>query len=457
VAEYEGCAYVDLANDRWEAVEITASGWRAVADPPVKFRRAKGMGALPHPVQGENISSLRAFINIATDDDWILLCAWLVQAIRPRGPYPIGVLQGEQGSAKSTAARVLRSLIDPNVASLRSEPRSEHDLMIAATNGWCVALDNLSNIPVWLSDALCRLATGGGFATRELYSDSDEVLFDAQRPVLINGIEELAARGDLLDRSIITYLPQIPDEQRRPEEEFWVEFETARPQILGALYTSVSAAMRTVNTVKIKRLPRMADFAIWATAAESASGFEAGTFINAYTRNRESANDLALESSTVAPAIQEFIEEEIAWAGTATELLNAINDLADEEIRKKRERQRTWPKTPQALSNALRRLAPNLRVAGISVEFYRVGKKKTIRLEQARNSSSSSSPSSPPESASKEDIENEEFSSWAGYPDGDDEKQTYSNGPSREIIPCPTCNKEGKRLTVCLNCGDLIK
>src|SRR5207237_3972573 len=119
-----------------------------------------------------------------------LSASWLVATLRPTGPYPILVSHGEQGSAKSTLVRVLRSLVDPNTAALRTTPRDERDLVIAATNGWLIALDNLSHLPDWLSDALCRLATGTGFATRELYTDGEESLFVAQRPIVLDGIEE---------------------------------------------------------------------------------------------------------------------------------------------------------------------------------------------------------------------------------------------------------------------------
>jgi hypothetical protein len=212
LAGHEGAIYLDLANDRWEAVEITAHGWRVVAEPPVKFRRTRGMLPLPHPLRGGSIDDLQAFLNVGVDDDagWTLINSWLISTFRPHGPYPVLVLHGEQGSAKSTTSRVLRALIDPNTAALRAEPRDAHDLIIAATNGRVVSLDNLSHLPSWLSDAICRLATGGGFSTRELYTDSDEILFDAQRPVILNGIEELATRGDLLDHAIILYLPEIP-------------------------------------------------------------------------------------------------------------------------------------------------------------------------------------------------------------------------------------------------------
>src|SRR5262249_30177683 len=136
------------------------------------------------------------------EGDWRLVVSWLLAALRPVGPYPVLVVYGEQGSAKSSLVRVLRALVDPNTAALRRPPREERDLVIAATNGWLIALDNLSHLPDWLSDGLCCLATGSGFATRELYTDADEAIFAARRPVVLNGIEEVATRGDLLDRAI---------------------------------------------------------------------------------------------------------------------------------------------------------------------------------------------------------------------------------------------------------------
>jgi hypothetical protein len=205
---------------------------------------------------------------------------------------------------------VLRALVDPYKAPLRTAPRDERDLQIAANNSHVIALDNISSLEPWLSDALCRLATGGGLATRELYTDSDEIIFDAQRPVLLNGIEDVATRGDFLERSIIVCLPQIPEAARQEESRFWVAFQEARPRILGALLDAASLAFRRVRDLHLERLPRMADFAAWAVAAEPGLELKSGAFLEAYEKNRKDANSLALEASLVVTPLSALFSRE---------------------------------------------------------------------------------------------------------------------------------------------------
>jgi hypothetical protein len=272
---------------------------------------------------------------------------------------------------------MVRALIDPNKADLRSEPKTMQDVILAARNGWIVALDNLSSLPQWLSDTLCRLSTGAGFGTRQLYSDTDEILIEVKRPSILNGIEELAVRGDLLDRCLVLYLPSIPETARRSESELWSAFHAAQPQILGALLTAVSGAMAALPDIHLKTMPRLADFALWATAAEASLGWSTGAFMDAYDTNRASANDLALEASSVAQAIRQCCPD--GWLGTATELLNWLNDGTDDAIK----RQKQWPSNGAALSGSLRRLTPNLRKAGITIDFTRDtghGRKRLIKI-----------------------------------------------------------------------------
>jgi hypothetical protein len=366
LGEAEGAIFLDLADPGWRAVRITAAGWSVVDQPLVRFRRPRGLLALPEPGARGAVEELRDFVNVPGEADWKLLVAWLLAALCPRGPYPVLVLHGEQGSAKSTTARVLRALIDPNTAALRPEPREVRDLVIAAGNGWVVALDNLSHLTPWVSDALCRLSTGGGFGTRELYTDAEEVLFDAQRPLILTGIEELATRGDLLDRAIVLHLPAIPEGRCRTEAELWGGFDQARPRILGALLDAVAAALRHLPEVRLPRLPRMADFALWVTAAEGALGWPKGSFLDAYTGNRGEANELALEASPLAGPLRELATAG-GWQGTCAELLDKLAKQAGERST----RSPSWPQTPRALGGALRRLTPNLRRVGILVEMWR--------------------------------------------------------------------------------------
>jgi hypothetical protein len=377
VAEHNGRVYIDLANPAWQAVEIDVSGWRVVDNPPARFRRAKAMIQLPTPKRGGSLAALRGFLNVRPED-WPLVVGWLVGTFNPRGPYPLLCLHGEAGTGKSTAARVLRALVDPSTAPVRCEPREPRELMIAANNSWIVALDNVSRVQVWLSDALCRLATGGGFSTRELYSDSDEVIFDAMRPAVLTGIEEVGTRGDLLDRSLLVSLEPIPETRRMPERVFWEEFEKHRPAILGGLLDAVAMAVKHADTTVIDRLPRMADFSLWVVAAEVTLGLQRGEFLASYADNRASGHELAVESSPAGGVIVEMMQTTTWWEGTAAELLAAIESVATEKTRGLR----AWPKTARALGGIVRRLAPDLRALGIAVEFGRQHRGRVITLQR---------------------------------------------------------------------------
>jgi hypothetical protein len=235
----------------------------------------------------------------------------------------------------------VRALIDPNVAALRSSPRDERDLVIAATNGWVIALDNLSHLPGWLSDGLCRLATGAGFGTRELYSDGEETLFCTQRPSLVNGIEEVATQGDLLDRAIVLHLPTISEHHRRDEKTFWRDFVQAQPRMLGALLDAMSTALAGVHSVQVPILPRMADFAVWSCAAAPACDWELempdgeilmthDAFLAAYAGARQNVHESVLDASPVTAPLRTLLQTVSTWEGTATSLLSTLEPLTSD-------------------------------------------------------------------------------------------------------------------------------
>jgi hypothetical protein len=325
---------------------------------------------------------LRSFLNVQSDDDFVLAVAWALACLRNRGPYPVIALSGEQGSAKSTFSAILRALLDPNTAPLRALPREDRDLFIAASNGHVLAFDNVSGLPAWISDTLCRLATGGGFAVRQLYTDQDEVLFDAARPVILNGIEDIVTRPDLADRAVFLTLEPIPEERRRPEAELWAAFEAERPRILGVLLDAVVEGLKRLSDTHLPKLPRLADFALWATACETAL-WPAGTFWSAYCGNRDEAVEGVIDADPVAAAVRAVMVERTEWTGTASDLLGALGEAAGERIAKSK----TWPDSARALSGRLRRAATFLRKIEIEVAFEREGRARTrvIRITAASN------------------------------------------------------------------------
>jgi hypothetical protein len=287
--------------------------------------------------------------------------------------------------------------LDPHVTMLRSEPRENRDLMIGACNGWIVALDNISHLADWLSDGLCRLATGGGFATRSLYSNDEEIYLDATRPIIIASIEDVIRRGDLADRCITITLAPIPEANRRTEAAVWSDLERDSPQIMGALLDAVAGGLKTLPTVKLSTLPRMADFGVWGEAVCRGLGNKANEFLNAYSSNRKQANESVLEDSPVVPFIRKLASEakwvDEKWEGTSSELLNKLSTLAADKIAESNR----WPKSPRALSGILRRLAPSLRVIGIMVEFTLEGhaKTRTITIKRAPPENACTQPSAP--------------------------------------------------------------
>lgn len=374
--------YIDLCNPEYEAVEITATGYQIIKKSPVKFRRSSGMMPLPYPVAGESLSLLREYLNLKNPEDWKLIAAFVVACARPTGPYPVLCLTGEQGSAKSTACRLIREIIDPSSTPLRQIPREGRDLMISAVNSWVLAFDNMSQIPAWLSDLMCRLATGGGMAIRTMYADMDETLFQATRPIILNGINSVTAEPDLADRSIPVSLATIGETDRKTELEILEKFNQVKPQIFGALCQAVSVALKNISTTKLTKLPRMADFALWATAAEPAY-CQPGEFMVAYSGNRQSAIDESLASSPVMDAILQMTDEPgfREWEGTPTELLQLLNEKAGDKI----QRSKSWPKEPNHLSRGLNKAAPQLRSREISIETIKTtGGKRKIHIHKGR-------------------------------------------------------------------------
>lgn len=418
VGARDGGIVIDSGGPDWRCYVVAPGRWGVEPNSPVHFRRAGKQTPLPDPTKPD-FARLWRHINVAKEHR-VLVAGWLLGALRPQGPYAVLLLNGEQGTGKSLASRKLKALTDPSASPLRAPPKDERDLLVAATNSWVLALDNLSGVDHQLSDALCRIATGGALAGRRLYSDADEILIELQRPVILNGIDEIATRPDLAERCLHIALPPIRERVTEADlQEAWREDAGA---IFAALLDGLALALERVELMELGSLPRMADFARFAAAGMPALGFTEQEFITAYRQNQAEAIEAGLESSPIGSAIRAFMASRTTWAGSGAELLRHLADLGGETYAK------SWPRSPKGLSNALKRLAPSLRHVGIYWRPTRTAKGNLIEL-------TCKAPGQAPQA------------SQVSRPDDAMTLMTHENAPCT-ADQCPRCDGDG-----CAWCG----
>ena len=384
---------IDLADEQWQAIHVTPQGWRVVNESPVYFTRPPSMRPLPMPVPTRmthgDVGLLWQHTNIPAHSR-VMVLAWLLDCFRPDTPFPVLELVGEQGSAKSTTQSVLRSLVDPNKVMLRGRPKTVEDVFVAAANNWLVSYENLSGLTPEQQDAFCTLATGGGFAARQLYTNGEEHVMETKRPVMLNDIAVVATRPDLIDRVIHVDLPTIPADTRRDDAETHAGWERDQPTVFAGLLDLFSAALAILPTVKLTQKQRMADYERLGEAVARALGLAAGEFQQQYAELVRAGIDRALESNAVAQALDKYLADRILpinWQGTAGQLYDLLNTHSIPD-------RSSWPRSPKGLSDQLRRIAPAYRAKGIDITHLGHSREGARwRIAQTR---SQTNPATPP-------------------------------------------------------------
>lgn len=362
IAKSGDAYYVDLCDDAWRAVRVTATGWQVMDTPTVMFMRSNAMRPLPHPEAGGNIHDLWLVANVEPDDRDLVL-AWMIESFRPETPFPVLELFAEQGAAKSFTQSTIRNLIDPNKANLRAKPKSIDDLFVTAKASHLISLENLSHLEPAYQDAMCALATGAGYGGRTLYTNADETVFEVKRPIMMNGISVVATAQDLMDRTLLISLPRITG--RRTESDLNKQFDALKSGLFGALMTLLSAALAMIPSIKIAPadLPRMADFAYLGEAVLRVLGRPDGDFLMRYHEKRKHGVFQTIESSPVASAALAWLENNPHGFDGAIKRLHEL--LSDARYKPDGEQ---WPKSVKGFADALRRISPALRMLGFSVE-----------------------------------------------------------------------------------------
>lgn len=389
--------YYDIGDGR-KVVRIDKSGWEIVHKAPIRFKRFTHQLLQVEPIEGELVEVLD-FVNLKSETDKILYLTYLVAGLNPIIPRALLTLFGDQGSAKSTASRVTRSIIDPSNAgthhpskagNLLSPPKDEGDLANKTLRHYCLYFDNLSYCPEWMSDAFARIVTGSSYSKRKLYTDTDEVTINAMPLLGMNGINLVAEKPDLLDRLLILEMERIPEDIRKTEREFWDGFRGALPRILGGLFSALSRTLELVDDLKLGHLPRMADYATFATAAAIAIGSSQDEFLSAFNQNIKKQNQSAIDSSAVAQVILQFMEDKDQWEGSSSQLHKDLLKLA-EDSNLKVGGSSGFPKASNWLWKKIQIVRPNLNNFGIRAEHSEDKASSIIKLtkfsKEEKNSS----------------------------------------------------------------------
>lgn len=364
VAKHDGTYWIDLCDDQWRAIKVQPGKWEAIERPPVLFTRTPGVRPLPEPAKKGNLALLWKHLNIPKQAQPLVL-AWMLDSLRPDTPYPVLELVGEMGSSKSTTQRRLRALIDPHQVPLRGAPKTVEDLHVAATNAHVVSLENLSHLSSEQQDALCILSTGGGYATRQLYTNGGEHVMQSKRPVMINGINAVATQPDLIERAVSVELPTITAKARKDEQSLEAAWEKDYPAIFAGMLDLFAKALERLPTVVIPEgmAKRMIDFQRLGEAITVAQGGKAGEFSKQLDALHSESALRGLESYGVAVGLQVLAArpEGREWEGTYLQLLTELSRLGEID-------RSNWPKSPRHLSSQIKRIAPGLRRVGIRIE-----------------------------------------------------------------------------------------
>ncbi|TVM00178.1 MAG: hypothetical protein CV087_15370 [Candidatus Brocadia sp. WS118] len=359
IAEKDGVFYYDLC-DALNAVRITPSSWEVTFDYPILFKRYSHQQRQVIPKKEGDIQRLFNFINVKDERHRLLILVYLISCFVPGIPHPIFHPWGDQGAGKTSMFEFFKELVDPSKLGVFITPRNPEELVQALDHHYLCLFDNISSFPDWLSDLFSQACTGGGFSKRKLYSDDDDIIYQIQRCIGINGINLLVSRADMMDRTILLHMDRIEPSMRKEKKVIMQEFAEVKPYILGCIFETLSKAMAIYPTIKLSNLPRMADFMTWGVAITQALGYQADDFISAYQSNIEAQNSEIINSNTLAQAVLMFMQDKETWEGTVRQAYEELEKLVTVSKDDK-----TFPKHSNKLRNHLNRIKANLMDYGV--------------------------------------------------------------------------------------------
>lgn len=377
--------YYDLINSNWQIVKITTEGWEIISgnEEPI-FKRYRNN--LPQVIPNRNypkdiMDSFLTLFNIPDKKNNLLLLVYLICLFIPDIAKPILILRGSKGSAKTTAFELIKNVVDPSDMDTLFFPKELNDLIQIMNHNYVLYFDNISYISSGMSDLLCRTVTGTGFSKRKLYSDDEDVTYKFKRSIGINGINLASVKPDFLDRSLIIELERITKDKRRKDEDIKTKFRVLLPDILGWIFDILVKVLKYkkehAEEIKLKDLPRMAEFAEYGEVISRCIGYDEYEFIDAYFENIDIQNEEVIESSIIARVIIEFMENRQVWKGTSSELYSVLMTIVEDKTEGVYVRNRDWPKAANSLSRKINEIESTLKEKGIEISHSYDNKRKS--------------------------------------------------------------------------------
>ena len=373
-APHKDSFYYDLGDQAWRAIKVSSGCWEVDSKPPILFKRYSHMQAQVEPLPGGDPWKLFEFIHLKDEKNKLLLLVSVITDFIPDIPHVVKVFYGPGGATKTTSAKTVRAIVDPSAAPACRAYKDKKEFMQYLAHNYSCLLDNLSSISPDLSDLICSAVTGDGDSKRALYTDDDDIIYNFKRCFIINGINNVVTRPDLLRRAVLFPLEPPSPSERLEEREYWRRFEEARPWILGGIFDTLARAMQLYPDIRLTGLYDMADFTRWGVAITKAMRINPEEFLQAYRDNKAMQNEEAVSNNAVASAVMALMEERETWRGTASALLEELEKKAEEE--KINIKGKGWPKAANSLSRKLNELKSTLQAAG--VEIYRDRQDKRI-------------------------------------------------------------------------------
>jgi hypothetical protein len=381
LTEGEGIA-IDLGDEKHTHVLVTPGNVEIVSkNSPCLFYRTTVCRPMGIPASSGDLSPLKKYVNL-NDVDRLLLLAWISYTLaHPKiasSKYPILVLQGDQGTGKSSLVNnIILPLIDPTMLGMQVFPGNSKDLCIALQNTHVLAYDNMRGFNQSMSDILCIASTGGAISNRALYTNSDISLQPLHGALILNGIHSFVTHSDLAQRCLSVRTKELPEKHRKSEAEIAREYQDDFPIIFRGVLDLIAKVFLHIDDVELKHPERMIDFVRWLAAMEKVDGAPSGTYQAVYSSNLNDAQLDSLLEHTLADAVFRFATEHISgsWSGTPSRLLNELNDCAQRTTQHSRD----WPHNAISLSKKLNSLKASFKGQGIEIEFTR-GKQRTITI-----------------------------------------------------------------------------